>query len=80
MMTLKIFLSSTLRIHVPSYDPGKGLETEIPVGTTVADLCRRINVPADEVAIIMADGRMRDLEFILDDAERIHLFPAIGGG
>ena len=67
-------------MYIPVYEPDKGYEAEIPGGTTVADLCSQINVPVDEVAIIMVDGRMRDREFILDGAERIHLFPAIGGG
>ena len=79
-MTLRIFLSSTLRMYIPAYDPGKGWEAEIHGGTTVADLCRQINVPVDEVSIIMVDGRMEEPEYTLKGTERIYLFPAVGGG
>ncbi len=79
-MTLKIFLSSTLRKYIPGYDPNKGHETEISQGTTVSDLCRQINVPVEDVTIIMVDGRMRQPDHILKGTERVHLFPAIGGG
>lgn len=77
---MKIFLSSNLRSRIPDYDPEKGHEEEVSKGTAVADLCRKINIPADDVAIIMVDGRMREPDYVLNGTERIYLFPFIGGG
>jgi len=77
---LKIFLSSTLRKYIPDYDPDKGHEIQVQKGTTVSDLCERINIPVDMVTIIMVDGRSKSPDYNLNGSERVHLFPAIGGG
>ena len=77
---MKIFLSSTLRKYIPVYDPDKGYEIKIHRGTTVSDLCEQINIPLDMVTIIMVDGRATNLDHVLKGSERVHLFPAIGGG
>ncbi|MGD9160325.1 MAG: hypothetical protein PVG39_18055 [Desulfobacteraceae bacterium] len=77
---LKIFLSSILRNYIPGYDPNKGHEAEIKQVTTVTELCRQINVPAELVTIVMVDGRMQGHDYVLNGTERIYLFPSIGGG
>ncbi len=77
---MKIFLSSILRTYIPGYDPDKGYETDIFQETTVSDLCKKINVPSDMVAIVMVDGKIEGLDYMLNGAERVYLFPAIGGG
>jgi len=77
---LKIFLSSTLRNYIPGYDSDKGHEIHVQKGTTISDLCEQLNIPFDMVTIIMVDGRSRNHDYILNGSERVHLFPAIGGG
>ena len=77
---MKIFLSSTLRKYISGYDPEKGHEIQVEKGTTISELCKQINIPADMVTIIMVDGRSKNLDHILNGSERVHLFPAIGGG
>lgn len=77
---MKIFLSSTLRKYIPGYDPEKGHEIQVRKGTSVSDLCKQMNIPVDMVTIIMVDGRSKDHEHVLNGSERVHLFPAIGGG
>lgn len=80
VIELKIFLSSILRTYIPGYDPDKGYETDVLQETTVSDLCKKINVPSDMVAIVMVDGKIEGLDYMLNGAERVYLFPAIGGG
>lgn len=77
---MKIFLSSTLRNYIPDYDPDKGHEIPVLKGTTVSALCERMNIPVDMVTIIMVNGRAKNHDHVLKGSERVHLFPAIGGG
>ena len=77
---MKVFLSSTLRRYIPGYNPDKGHEIHVQNGTTVSNLCEQMNIPPDMVTIIMVDGRAEDLDHLLNGSERVHLFPAIGGG
>lgn len=77
---MKIFLSSTLRKYIPGYSPDKGHEIQVQKSTTISDLCEQMNIPVEMVTIIMVDGRSKNHDYVLNGSERVHLFPAIGGG
>jgi molybdopterin synthase sulfur carrier subunit len=79
-MALLVLLNATLRRHWPDYNAGVGISLEVQAGTTVAQILPRLGVPAKEVALLMVDGRRRDLDFELEGNERVALFPPIGGG
>jgi len=79
-MPLKILLSSTLRKYRPDYDPVKGLELAADGEKTVADVCRKINIPADKIKVVMVNGKSESLDCVLAGDERVGLFPPVGGG
>jgi sulfur carrier protein ThiS len=79
-MPLKVFLSSSLRKYVSQYNPVEGIEFELEDKSTVAEICRKINVPVEQIKVIMVNGRNAELDFVLKGNERIGLFPSIGGG
>jgi sulfur-carrier protein len=79
-MPLLILLNATLRRYRPDYDAGVGISWEVEPGTTVAQILPSLGVPAEEVTLLMVDGRRRDLDFELQGNERVALFPPIGGG
>ena len=79
-MPLEIFLSSTLRKYIPGYDPTKGMGLSLDKEITIAELCELINIPADQIKIIIVNGKNRSLDHTLKGDERVGLFPAVGGG
>jgi len=79
-MPVKVFLSSTLRQHVPGYDPLEGLRISLERKISVSELCRRINIPEDKIKIIMVNGRNASSDYELAGDERVGLFPPVGGG
>lgn len=79
-MKIHVKLSSTLRGHVPGYDPEKGLEIEIGAGASALDLAARLNLPAREIKFVMLNGRCRAMQTILEPNDRVAYFPAVGGG
>ena len=79
-MALKIFLSSTLRKHVAGYDPLKGLEIEVKGGSTVAEVCKKMKIPIDNIKVAFVNGKSQKLDYPLQGEERIGLFPPVGGG
>ncbi len=79
-MPLKIFLSSTLRRHVPGYDPVKGLELTINEASTVAEVCLQMNIPTEKIKMVMVNGKHQNIDHVLQGEERIGLFPPVGGG
>lgn len=79
-MPLKVFLSSSLRKYIPEYNPVEGFIIELEGKLTVGEVCQKIHVPAEQIKVIMVNGRNADLDSVLEGNERIGLFPAIGGG
>ncbi len=79
-MALLILLNATLRRHKPDYNAAVGISLEVEPGTRVDQILAKLGVPAEEVALLMVDGRRRELDFVLQGNERVALFPPIGGG
>lgn len=79
-MRILVKLSTTLRDYVPGYDPESGLGLDIPEGESVAGVAHRLNMPLEEIKIIMINGRQYGADHTLRDGDRLALFPAVGGG
>ena len=79
-MPITVKLSSSLRPFVNSYDPHQGLILEFKPGQTVAQLIQHLGLPKEKVKIIMINGISAPPERTLQDADRLGLFPAVGGG
>lgn len=79
-MTLKVFLGPTLRAYVPDYDYKSGYHIDIPSGTTIRKLVRKIGLPEKQIALIIVNGHSSSWETILVGDERVTLFPIMGGG
>ena len=79
-MPLQIFLNATLRQYVADYNPYEGISLEVDPGTPVARVISQLGLPAQDVTLIMVDGRRQEADFSLQGNERLGLFPPIGGG
>ena len=80
VMHLTVKLSTTLRDHVPGYNPEAGLQLAMPEGSSVEQLARHLNLPLQDIKIVMVNGRQRKVDDLLRDGDRIAFFPAVGGG
>ena len=74
-MNIKVKLFATLR----DYDE-KEMFIDVNEGTAVIDVVQRLNIPEDEVAIIMVNGRSKKMDYVLKEEDVLALFPAVGGG
>lgn len=79
-MHVQVFLSATLRVLVPGYDPAAGRQVELADGAAVGEICRSLSIPAEKVKIVMVNGRNAELADRLTGGERVALFPPVGGG
>ena len=79
-MSVTIKFSSSLRDFVNDYDPLTGLELNVSSGLTVAGLLAQLGVPAKKVKIVMINGIHGSMDRIVNDGDRVGLFPAVGGG
>lgn len=79
-MALQVFLAATLRKYLPGYDAGTGHAMEVPEGAVVRDVARKLDIPPEEIKIVMVNGVGARLDTPLRGDERVALFPPVGGG
>lgn len=73
MIRVKLF--ATLR-------EGRDKEIVLPYqqGITGKDVLKILNIPEDQVAIFLVNGKDRNLEEPLSDGDILAIFPPVGGG
>ncbi len=79
-MKVSIKLFSVLREYVPGYDPRKGVETELPPGSTVADLITHLGIPVAKAPVVTCDGRVLQPSDIIKYNSTLHIFQPVAGG
>jgi len=79
-MALQVLLAATLRKYFPAYDHATGLEVQIEPGTTVRELAEQLQLPVDDVKLIMVNGLAAKWDTVLEGTERVAMFPPVGGG
>jgi len=79
-MPIQVFLNASLRRFAPDYNPYQGLALEVQPGAPVSRVISLLNLPPEEVTLIMVNGVRQGPDFPLQGDERLGLFPPIGGG
>lgn len=52
----------------------------IAPGTTVKQLLAAIEVPQEKAKLIFVNGSRSDINTVLDNGDRVGIFPPVGGG
>lgn len=79
-MSVHIKLSTTLRDHVPGYNPLEGITLDLDAPATAAELAEKLHLPIQDIKIVMLNGTHADLASVVSDGDRLAFFPAVGGG
>ncbi|MCF8054007.1 MAG: MoaD/ThiS family protein [Deltaproteobacteria bacterium] len=53
---------------------------ELNASTTVLDVVNLVGVDSNDVALIFVNGRHSSFDYLLQEDDRLSLFPPIGGG
>jgi molybdopterin converting factor small subunit len=77
-ITLRVY--ATLCRHVPGAIAGVPLNIDLPDGATVADLIKKMRVPAREVKVTFINGRRQSPDWVLCQGDEVGIFPPVGGG
>ena len=59
---------------------GELIKAEVPEGSTIRDLMKTYNIPEVEVFSSLVNGIHKDWDAVLQEGDRVALFPPVGGG
>jgi sulfur carrier protein ThiS len=81
-MSIVSFRTYALLPNPPAgYKIGSRVEITVPEGCTLGQLIGQIlMVPADLVALIAVNGQVAEEDYVLQDRDRVDLFPPMVGG
>lgn len=76
MVEVEVRLYASLR----RYRADNPLKVLLPAGSTVLDLLAGLGIPPAEVQTVFVNRRALAREAVLQDGDRVDLFPAVAGG
>jgi molybdopterin converting factor small subunit len=77
-MKVKVELQAYLEDYSPN---GKGVfEYEVPDGARVADVVRKLGLPAELATIIIVSNRPADIQEALAEDDHVIVIPPLAGG
>ncbi len=74
-MQIKVRLFATLR-----EGRGKELSKDYPEGISPGGVIQDLEIPEEEVAILLVNGRDGRLDQVLEEGDTVSIFPPVGGG
>ena len=77
-VTVKLFAS--LSRFSDGGASGKPFQVDLAQPATLQKLVERLGIPAEEAKVAFVNGRIRDLDWILEAGDQVGIFPPIGGG
>ncbi len=80
MPQVEVRTFATLRRYVPAADPGNPLHLQLAPGATVGDLIAQLHLPAHEVKQTFVNHRSVPESYLLQDGDRVSIFPLVAGG
>ncbi len=72
----------SLKLYAGLGDLFPGLPDPYPVedDTTIKDLIKKIGISEKKAKLIFVNGKKTDFSTILEDKDRVAIFPPVGGG
>ena len=80
MKEVEVRLYSSLRKYHPSSQNSEGLVVGLSNQADLGELLIKLKIPKREVAVAMVNGRPKKESYLLQNRDRVGLFPLIGGG
>lgn len=77
-MTVKLY--GTPGLDIPNGNPTKGIEVDLPNGSTITDLLARINIENPEGVMVIRDQQIADPGDLLVPGAMVKIFRMIAGG
>lgn len=72
---------ATLKRYMPEGTADNDLEFNIPLGTTVGELLENyLKIPTEAVKVVFVNGKHAELDQILNEGDRVGIFPPVAGG
>ncbi len=79
-MKITVTLYATLMKYNPEGTRNKPFELELPEGSKVKDLIEHLGIKENEAKQVFIRHKSRPEDFVLEDGDKVAIFPPVAGG
>ena len=80
MNTVEVKLYADLRKYYPNLKISEALTITVDDKAKLGNLLDELKVPRKEITVVLVNGKQEEESYLLQDGDRIGIFPLIGGG
>ncbi len=80
MNKVEIRLFASLRKYHPNSGDSEAFNMELNDKTSLSNLIDKLKIPRQEIGVLMVNSTWQKENYLLQDEDRVGLFPLIGGG
>ncbi|MBS1249300.1 MAG: hypothetical protein MAG431_00876 [Chloroflexi bacterium] len=80
MIEVNVVVFATLRRYLPDLGIGEEKAIKIEQGTTLTEIRDMLNLPEEEVKVIVRNNLQAEAGDVAQDGDRIAYIPAVAGG
>ncbi len=80
MSKVEVRLFASLRQYHPNTGDSDVFTLDLGDKTSLGDLVDKLKIPRPEIGVLMVNGRWQKENYLLQDEDRVGIFPLIGGG
>lgn len=80
MNKIEIRLFASLRKYHPNSGDSEAFTLELNDKTSLGNLIDKLKIPRQEIGVLMVNNTWQKENYLLQDEDRVGLFPLIGGG
>lgn len=77
---VEVALFATLRKYHPNKPETGAIWIDVPAGTTIDGLLEILAIPVGVTKQTFVSNRQKDGDYVIQDGERVGIFPPIAGG
>ncbi|MCG8337519.1 MAG: MoaD/ThiS family protein [Proteobacteria bacterium] len=79
-MKVEIRLFASFTRYLPPNAEGQKAAMDLDEGTTIKDVLTHLGVPLDTVKLVFANGVHANMDYVIQEGDRIGAFPPVAGG
>ncbi|UCD45226.1 MAG: MoaD/ThiS family protein [Candidatus Bathyarchaeota archaeon] len=80
MITVEVKLYASLRSYFPKGKRDEALAISLSDDVSLEQLYAYLNIPLEEVVVALVNGLARADNYVLQNSDKIDVFPSIAGG
>ena len=80
MITVEVVLYASLTKYHPKGGGSSPFYMKLEKGSTTSTVLERLDIPPEEMKQFFVKNQRQGLDYVLEDGDRVAVFPPVGGG